>query len=573
MRRLSLLLPLLVLLTLAGAPSAHAAQPGVTPLGNYYEGAHQVDELSAVTGALSKAPAEGKWARLFVDWGPLEPTQGDFNQYELGLLSGRIDAYRAAGVRVALVVSRPPGWAAPVSSLAGARQYADFMARLAARLPSVAVWELLNEPNLTDGFDPASYAQLLRVTYPAVKAASPLSTVILGGLAGNDYNFLQGIYDAGGGGSFDGVGVHTDTACLTNGPGDVAYRDAATGRVGWTVFTAYREVHQVMADHGDGAKGIYMTEMGWSESVGKHFKVRCDQGAGKGKKAGGVTRPTQTANLKAAFACLAADPYVVMASWFTDQDHIDPRKHVSGYGLYDFDGHRRPIYGALQDVGDGTGAGVDRSCGGKVDRDPPTVTIKAGPTWFGRLVVSGAAADPTTGVQRIELWGDGKKVIKARAADVRRSKGHFRYDWFGSSRLPYGKHTVELRAYDAAGNVGKASTEVERLDPRTAARTVKSALKLRATRRGSRSIVVRASVRTPRDGSFREKPHGRLELRFERRYKGHWQRSRVRKGIGSGRVAYTYTAKHPGRWRAYAVLDVDAPYRKTRTKPFGFRLR
>ena len=66
--------------------------------------------------------------------------------------------------------------------------------------------------------NPAAYAQLLKATYPVIKAADPGATVVLGGLTGNDYPFLEGVYAAGGKGSFDAVGVHTDTACNLNPP-------------------------------------------------------------------------------------------------------------------------------------------------------------------------------------------------------------------------------------------------------------------------------------------------------------------------------------------------------------------
>ena len=59
---------------------------------------------------------------------------------------------------------------------------------------------------------PASARQLLKSAYPAVKAADPSATVVLGGLAGNDFQLLEGVYQAGGKGSFDAVGVHTSPA-------------------------------------------------------------------------------------------------------------------------------------------------------------------------------------------------------------------------------------------------------------------------------------------------------------------------------------------------------------------------
>ena len=86
--------------------------------------------------------------------------------------------------------------------------------------------------------------------------------VVTGGLIGNDMDFVAALYAHGARGSFDAVGVHTDTACLTDGPGRY-YRDER-GRIGRYTFSGYREVHAVMADHGDGAKPIWMTEIGWN---------------------------------------------------------------------------------------------------------------------------------------------------------------------------------------------------------------------------------------------------------------------------------------------------------------------
>ena len=61
-------------------------------------------------------------------------------------------------------------------------------------------------------------------------------------------DFLAALYDHGAQGSFDAVGVHTDTACLIDGP-DVCYRDEL-GRIGRYTFSAYREVHAVMSGTG-----------------------------------------------------------------------------------------------------------------------------------------------------------------------------------------------------------------------------------------------------------------------------------------------------------------------------------
>ena len=68
----------------------------------------------------------------------------------------------------------------------------------------------------------------------------PSALVLAGASTGNDYPFLEGLYAAGAGESFDGVAVHTDTACLVTPP-DSYYREA-DGRVGRFSFLGFREV-------------------------------------------------------------------------------------------------------------------------------------------------------------------------------------------------------------------------------------------------------------------------------------------------------------------------------------------
>jgi hypothetical protein len=208
---------------------------------------------------------------------------------------------------------------------------------------------------------------------------------------------------------------------------------------------------------------------------------------------------------------------------------------------------------------------VDGKCGRPVDHEAPQVTISAPSLYYGRLVTTGSATDGITGVRRIELWADGKKVIGQDGAQ-------FNYDWYGSSQISYGEHKIELRALDFSNNVGVASMTVTRGNPASSPRTVKAALGLKVKKKGPK-FKVTATVAPPKDGSFYEQPHGRLELRFERRIGKKWKRSRVRKGIGDGGVHYTYTARKKGKWRVYGVLDADAPYVKSSTKKYAFRVK
>ena len=66
---------------------------------------------------------------------------------------------------------------------------------------------------------------MLRAAYPAIKAvAAERRRRAPAALNGNDMDFVAALYANGAQGAFDAVGVHTDTACLTNGP-DRYYRD------------------------------------------------------------------------------------------------------------------------------------------------------------------------------------------------------------------------------------------------------------------------------------------------------------------------------------------------------------
>jgi hypothetical protein len=108
--------------------------------------------------------------------------------------------------------------------------------------------------------------------------------VATGPTTGNNYEWVEELYARGAGGSFDAVSVHTDTACLVNGP-DVFYRDA--GRIARFTFLGYRSVHEVMAAHGDASKPIWMSELGWSSTGGGPRS--CARGVWAGQKPSGVS--------------------------------------------------------------------------------------------------------------------------------------------------------------------------------------------------------------------------------------------------------------------------------------------
>ena len=306
--------------------------------------------------------------RLFLNWKDAEPADDTFNTAYVNAFASEVAAYRATGVKVLVVATGSPQWASASASGIGPpsdpAHYSAFIDQMMRFAPGVGAWEIWNEADADlfweNGPQPAAYAALLRATYPVVKARDRTALVVSTGMVGNHFDFLQDLYDNGAAGSFDVVGVHTDTPCLIATP-DFVYRET-DGRIGRFAFTGYREVHHVMTRNGDGAKPIWMTEIGWNTS--STAPGSCRDGGGAGAKPAGVTQARQAEYLKDAYDCLAADPFVAVAMWFSLQDTPNRPTYDGHLGLLRADGSAKPAYAAMKALRNGSGATANRSCGG-----------------------------------------------------------------------------------------------------------------------------------------------------------------------------------------------------------------
>lgn len=174
-----------------------------------------------------------------------------------------------------IVISAPP-WArafdADFSPPDNPEDYAAYLTALIRRygphgsfwrahphLPKMAInaWQIWNEPGLQYQWStPAMedyairYANLLRVSYQAVKAADRHAQVVLAGLANNSPGFLAHLYSYGIKGYFDIAAVHP-------------YTQTAAG-----VYQLVREARAVMRRNGDRHKTIWVTELGLPASKG-----------------------------------------------------------------------------------------------------------------------------------------------------------------------------------------------------------------------------------------------------------------------------------------------------------------
>jgi Bacterial Ig domain len=430
----------------AVAPSATAAEAGV-------------NLINLTPGTLQQATALGaRWVRVFAPWKFFEPSQGVHASNWLWPYDQMLSSL-PRGTHVILDVVGAPAWEtgtsagnAPPRSDA---DYASLLHFLAQRWAGrVAAYEIWNEENTSRWWaspDPAAYTRLLQSAYAAVKSADPAAEVVLGGLAGNDYSFLQGVYAAGGKGYFDAVGVHTDTACNVNSP--YTFLRNPDGRLEQDSFLGYREVHATELANGDD-KPIWMTEASWRTT-----SAMCSEGAFAGQKPEGVSEEEQATYLQQAYHCLSEDPYVQLALWYplTDEGPV-----VSG--LLRANGSAKPAYAAMRSYlehGDQQTGTCGNFAGPKITPYNPT----NGQRYRGKLKIKVLASDPA-GIRRVRLFDDGHLVrnwVPFLFTHTYPQSTVAAMRWFGAIKLRPGRHVLTIVAIDRLENKTTTSLTIVHL--------------------------------------------------------------------------------------------------------------
>jgi Bacterial Ig domain len=489
-----------------------------------------------------------------------------------GVLSTRVDEYRAfadrartLGASTVITLMAAPGSASPPDPATYARVAQELAAALKGH--GVSGYEVWNEPDDAPYWapapSPAAYAALLRAAYPAFKAGDPSAAVVTGGLVANDYDFLQALYDNGAKGSFDAVGIHTDTACLTTDPREY-YREPS-GRIGRYSFTGYREVRYTMVANGDD-KPIWITEMGWSTT-----DAICNVGERAGTKPGGVAAAQQADFLTKAYGCLKNDPYVAESMWFSlaDIDSSSP-DYDRRLGLLDQSLNAKPAFGAFQNA-----AGVGAiPCGGALDKTPPTVRFVSPATNQQYLTVLkiGVAADDAQGVTNLDLFVDGKEVpVVTKSQTATAAK--FSLTWQGAKQLSYGPHTLVAKAYDEAKNLGTATVKVIKVGGGKYKISIGTKIDLKLGKIKHRKLSLKGKIVPTQD--LDTTITGKTEIVFERKQGKRWiGTSRFAKGAKTG-YRFTYKFKKPGTWRMKVkfIPKKGSPFKASSLPTKTFKVR
>jgi hypothetical protein len=450
------LLPLLVtaVLTVTASAVTAAPAPAAAPMP-----AAGVVLANTGTPHISDLKALGThWVRVFVPWPNLEPQPGVLASNWLYYYEQLFRSLPAHTKVIADVVETPE-WETGSTDVheppANPQDYAAFAGMLAQHWAGrVAAYEIWNEEDnsswWTGAPNPAAYAALLKATYPVLKAADPAATVVLGGLTGNDYTFLEGVYAAGGKGSFDAVGVHTDTACNVSEPS--SFGRFPNGRMLPDSFLAYREVHNVELANGDD-KPIWMTELSWRTT-----SATCDEGTWAGQKPEGVSDEQQAAYLAQAYHCMAQSPYVQVALWFPLQD-----EGTSVSGLLHADGSRKPAFAAMENYAR-HGDQLSGTCG---DFSGPRIAIAApaNRTDYSAALPIHVDARDRLGVGRITLKIDGKLIRNFTNQAFPETLAGIMH-WHGAQRIRYGAHRLTFIAVDKSGNESRVSVTIIHRRPR-----------------------------------------------------------------------------------------------------------
>jgi hypothetical protein len=444
---------LLVALALAfalGGGSAQAAESGVVLNGT----AGFSPQGSSLIGGLGVG-----WVRTFLSWKTFEPSRGRIDQGQVSSLESEL-AGLPVGTKVIVVVVSTPQWASGSSNQLNpphdANDYARFVGAMAKRLAGrVAAWEIWNEEDAPlwwpTGPDPAFYTAMLKASHKAIKQADPNATVVLGGLTGNDYEYLEQLYADGAEGSFDAVAVHTDTACNVVSPYTILRNGRIDRRINRWSFLGYRTVHEVMQSHGD-TSPIWMTELGWSTD--SHI---CASGAHAGQKPGGVSPQDAATYLLQAYHCLAQDPYVRVGIVYGLEE--EPFATHGGFGLLDTSLMPKPAYGALANYSR-NGDRLTEACG--AERGPVVTLVrpKMGVRYTNTLPIAVTATDSAR-VYEISLFGDGHLIRNFYVhGGLPTLSGQM--VWYGARLLKPGKHVLTARAYNELNNAGSTSITIVR---------------------------------------------------------------------------------------------------------------
>ena len=299
LRRLAVLLTLIAGLIEACVPQAAPARNPTSatptlaatdrPVSGLDYGVHMfiADRPATTDRDLHQATDAGfHWQKSLFEWRNIE-----------GVAKGQLDwtesdrvvrASKAVGLNIIARLDFEPMWARKDHAHNGPpddyRDYWDFVSAFVSRYGSgspigrVHAIEIWNEPNVErewanlpiNASSAADYVRLLGGAYEAAHAADPNILVLTAGLSPNgvtnghsadDLEYLKWMYAAGLQGKFDVLGAHANTQAPEVAAPLGSLKDFPHPSF---YFRRVEQLRDLMVEHGDSAKRIWLTEWGWT---------------------------------------------------------------------------------------------------------------------------------------------------------------------------------------------------------------------------------------------------------------------------------------------------------------------
>ena len=310
----------------------------VTPLSNRYgvcDPHLKFHDEATMDRLLSETSAAGAgWVRMDFAWPDVESTRDVWN---FSLTDLAVQKAGQHGVKILGILGGTPPWANGGNPFFGVpptdmEAWRTYVSTVCARYRGkVAAWEIWNEENIHSfwmtGPDANAYVQLVAQTAPAIRAADPAATVVMGGVAGLDPNYIETCLKAGIANYVDAIAYHPYPVTLTGGvPPQESNCRYILNWLNWLI-PQYTTRHLQ----------VWLTELGWTTSTG--FP--------------GVDQSTQASYLLRTFinyADLPVDKVFWYNLWSEQNNAADPE---SNYGLLANDFSRKESWSAyrtFQDV-------------------------------------------------------------------------------------------------------------------------------------------------------------------------------------------------------------------------------
>jgi len=279
-------------------------------------------------------------ARIVVRWADVESVKGFYNWRTIDEIMRVLEEEKK--IPVCVTITTAPLWSSrptkEVMSLFIKRDYKPFLSNLPPKDPkdfakfirefvhrykrTVRFYEIWDEPDGVGGpiiardsrgkvYDillqgsPAQYLELLKTAHREIKIFDRGARIALGGLSQtSDVEFLNSIYELGGGRYFDAVALHP-----YGGLWDLKWR--------WI-----EQIRQLMVEQGDERKEIWLTSWGWSSDMEDKL---------------GVPEKHRAYLIGKIFSKVQQYPYITQM-YYTALCDWREGKEVINMGLYEVDG-------------------------------------------------------------------------------------------------------------------------------------------------------------------------------------------------------------------------------------------